>query len=101
MNFHLPTSLARPKLPRIVDRKKPSRDWLALLTIALLLLIASVGWNAWTFLRITSGEGIGDAAPIDTGPDIGSVERAREVFLERAAEEQRYFAEYRFVDPNR
>jgi hypothetical protein len=100
MNIHLPKSLPHAKLPRIVDRKQPSRDWLMLLTIALAALAASVGWNAWMFLRITNGE-VGDAAPAAAAPDISSVDQARAVFLERAAEVAHYQSAYRFVDPNK
>lgn len=100
MNIHLPKSLSHPKMPRIVDRKQPSRDWLMQLSVAFVALVVSVGWNAWMFLRITNGE-VGEAAPAAVAPDISSVDKARAVFLERAAEVARYQGEYRFVDPNR
>jgi len=101
MKFHLPTSLPRTRIPRVGDKKRPSRDWLALLTLALLLLIASIGWNVWTFIRITSGEVVGDERPVVKGPDTSALEQVREVFNRRKAEEQRYFTEYRFVDPSK
>lgn len=101
MKFHLPTSLAHPPLPRIGDRRTPSRDWFMLLTLAFLILIASIGWNIWAFVRITNGEVSGDRAADTSGPDIGIVEQVRTVFMERAAEEQRYRGEYRFVDPSK
>ena len=101
MKFHLPKSLPRTRIPRVGDKKRPSRDWLVLLTLALLLLILSIGWNVWTFIRVTSGEVVGDTAPSITGPNISILEQVREVFTARKAEEQRYFTEYRFVDPNK
>jgi hypothetical protein len=101
MKFHLPTSLAHPPLPRIGDRRKPSRDWLILLTLAFLILIASIGWNVWAFVRITNGEVSGSTTTSTNGPDISIVEQVRGVFVERAAEEQRYRTEYRFVDPSK
>ncbi len=101
MKLHLPKSLPRTKIPRVGDKKRPSRDWLALLAIALLLLIASIGWNVWTFIRITSGEVVGEGPSVVTGPDTSALERVREVFTNRKAEEQRYLTEYRFVDPSK
>lgn len=101
MKFHLPASLAHPPLPRVGDRRKPSRDWFLLLSIAFLILIASIGWNVWTFIRITNGEAVGVASSGTKGPDIGIVEQVRAVFASRAAEEQRYRNEYRFVDPSK
>lgn len=101
MKFHLPKALSHAPLPHIGDRHKPSRDWLLLLALALIVLITSVGWNAWTFVRITNGEIVGDETPTVTGPNVDSIERVREVFSERALEQQRYTTEYRFVDPNK
>lgn len=101
MNFHLPTSLPKAKLPRVVNRKAPSRDWLMLLSIAFVALLTSLAWNVWTFYKITTGEGVGNTTPTVAAPDVNNVERARAVFVERAAEVERYRSEYRFVDPNR
>lgn len=101
MKFHLPKSLPHSPLPRIGNRRQPSRDWLLLLALALLVLVASVGWNVWTFVRITNGEVVGDHTPVVTAPDVSNVERVRKVFLDRTAEQQRYLNEYRFVDPNK
>lgn len=101
MKFHLPTSIAHPPLPRIGDRRKPSRDWFILLILAFLILIGSIGWNVWEFIRITNGEAAGTTTAGMKGPDIGIVEQVRNVFTTRAAEEQRYRNEYRFVDPSK
>lgn len=72
-----------------------------LLTLALLVLIGSVGWNVWEFIRITNGEAYSADATRTEGPDIGIVEQVRNVFTTRSAEEQRYRTEYRFVDPSK
>lgn len=101
MKFHLPASLAHTPLPHLGDRRKPSRDWFILLAIAFLILIASIGWNVWAFVRITSGEATGSAAQGPQGPDVSVVEQVRTVFETRAAEENRYRTEYRFVDPSK
>lgn len=101
MKFHLPTSLAHPPLPRIGDRRTPSRDWFLLLILSFLVLIGSIGWNVWAFIHITNGE-VASGPSADTGaPDVSIVEQVRTVFSTRAAEEQRYRTEYRFVDPSK
>jgi len=101
MKIHLPKQLSRTHLPRVGDRRKPARDWLRLLSLAFIVLAVSIGWNIWTFLRITSGEAVGDQISAVVGPDVSALEQVREVFRARAEEAQRYQAEYRFVDPSK
>lgn len=101
MKFHLPTSLRTTALPRMSGQQRPSRDWLILLFFSLIVFVASVSWNVWTFIRITNGEVVGNGAATVTAPDVSTVERAREVFGARATEAQRYRTEYRFVDPGK
>ncbi len=79
-------------------RPDPARDWAILLVFALVVLFASVSWNAWFFLRA-----IEEPAPVapsteetgDTGMDA-----ARASAEARALEEARYRTEYRFIDPS-
>ena len=77
----------------------PSRDWLLLLMASVVLVAASVAWNAWLFASVQRGDVIG-SAPVIVPFDAGSVESAREVFRARALEEGKYRYEYRFVDPS-
>jgi len=101
MHFHLPKSLAPKGLPKTSDRPRPTRDWMLLLSLAALILVASAGWNVWTFVRVTSGDvGAVEEAAVD-GPDLTALERVRAAFQERAAEEARYRSDYRFVDPSK
>ena len=84
---------------RYGDALRPSRDWLMLLTIALLLLVGSIAWNLWTFSEVTKGDPIGNEAP-PASTDTGVIDSAARLFEERRAEEARYHSEYRFVDPS-
>ncbi len=83
------------------DRIRPVRDWFVLLAAALILLIASVAWNAWLFYRVTNGEGFTVEAPAASTPALNALPKAREVLEIRASEETRYRSFYEFVDPAR
>ncbi len=83
------------------NRIRPLRDWFVLLAVALILLIASVAWNAWLFFRVTSGEGAASEAPVTSTPVLDALPKAREVLEIRASEETRYRSLYEFVDPAR
>ena len=78
---------------------RPSRDWLLLLALALACLLISVGWNLWTFNKVTEGGSVGAPAPAqDTNGS--AIDAVTKLFEERALEENRYKSEYRFVDPS-
>lgn len=79
---------------------RPSRDWLVLIALLFIGLLVSVGWNLWTFKKVTEGNSLGAPPPAqDTGtPAVDSVHA---LFEQRAAEEGKYRNEYRFVDPSR
>ncbi len=77
---------------------RPVRDWLVLLIVFVLLLLASVGWNLWLFNKVTKGEKIGDV-PVSQPVDI-NLDQVKQLFENRAAERMRYTGEYRFVDPS-
>ncbi|MEA2701796.1 MAG: hypothetical protein QOE22_505 [Candidatus Parcubacteria bacterium] len=78
---------------------RPSRDWLVVLTLTFVLMLASVAWNLWTFAKVTGGEPIGTEAPQQTA-GTASTDEVVKLFEERAAEEARYRNDYRFVDPS-
>ncbi|HRH24318.1 MAG TPA: hypothetical protein PK109_01885 [Candidatus Paceibacterota bacterium] len=79
----------------------PTRDWLLLLALVIIALIASVVWNAWFFFIALEEESTSQSAPVEATPDTNSVEKAQALFELRAAEEARYRNEYRFIDPSR
>lgn len=79
-------------------RPDPARDWALLVALFLALFLAAVAWSAWFFLATIEEPAV--AAPPaegsgDTG--IGAVRAAAEA---RSLEEERYRAEYRFIDPS-
>jgi len=88
-------------MPHMSSRPRPSRDWLLFLMLGVVLLLVSIGWNIWTFIRITNGEAAQSAMQVPTGPDVTALEKVRAVFQARTLEEQRYLVEYRFVDPSK
>ncbi|MES2994465.1 MAG: hypothetical protein V4681_00270 [Patescibacteria group bacterium] len=100
MKLHLPKSLALPHFARN-GRRRPIRDWFSLLTIAFIVLLASVAWNVWMFMRVTSGQLVGDAVIEAQAPDVSALEAVQGIFASRAAEEARYRSEYHFVDPSK
>lgn len=101
MNLNSLTSQVRAlKLPQYGESIRPVRDWFVLLAIALTILVLSLGYHMWLFIRVLQGEQIGEAQT--TNPyDLSALEQVDAVFSERAAEEARYKNDYRFVDPSR
>ncbi len=80
---------------------RPQRDWFVLISVGLVLFIASAGWNAWLFYRVFNGE----VLTTDSGAPAASVtndtlSKAEAIFSKRSAEESRYRKEYHFVDPS-
>ena len=82
------------------QRIRPARDWFALLSVAIVLLIASVLWNLWLLKSVERGGTIGNEAP-PPAFDAAPIESVRALFEARSEEERRYRQEYRFVDPSR
>lgn len=80
------------------DRLNPSRDWMLLVSAATILLLASIGWNAWLFYRVTSGDAIGTA---NVSPPINpaSIDSVNTLFQNRANTETEYKNAH-FVDPS-
>jgi hypothetical protein len=81
------------------SRIMPERDWLRLVSVAILLFIASLGFNFWYFTYLTSGGAIGvtSTAPAVAPPSVDGVQK---IFQNRAAEQARYQSGYTFVDPS-
>lgn len=80
-------------------RIMPTRDWLVLLTTALLLLVASASWNTLTFYKTSKGEPL----TLSNVP-VEKVEISRQTdvtdIIDRRAEQRRtYEAGPLFVDP--
>jgi hypothetical protein len=89
------------KTLRYGDRVRPFRDWLAVMCIVGVLLVASAGWSYLVFQKTSDGEILGAPttalAPISTA----SLDTVRTVFDKRAAERMHYLSDYRFVDPSK
>ena len=100
MNFHLPKQLSGLSHITYGKRVHPSRDWLIVLVVALLLLVASGLWGTILFIRGAEAEALGES--IGNAPSVSGkiLEQTSALFEERALEEGRYRNEYRFVDPS-
>ncbi len=78
------------------------RDWLILLSLALLAFIGIVVWNVWTFNNVAQGGVIGTAAT-STPPvfNRSSIDTISSVFQMRGTEEAKYVTGvYRSTDPS-
>jgi hypothetical protein len=83
------------------DRIHPARDWFTVLIIALLLLIASVGWNFYLFNQFQNAKAAANVTEANTAAGVGdSVTQVQTIFQQRATEEQNYQKNYSFVDPS-
>jgi hypothetical protein len=78
---------------------RPSRDWLLLIAFSFVCLLASVGWNLWTFTKVTRGQSF-EASITTQETNATAVDTVTKLFEARAIEEARYKSEYRFVDPS-
>ena len=82
------------------DRIRPARDWFLLLSVAFVLAIASIAWNAWLLVKVERGETL-DASAAPALFDAAPIESVRALFENRAEEARKFKQEYRFVDPSR
>ncbi|MDE1919699.1 MAG: hypothetical protein KGH56_03335 [Patescibacteria group bacterium] len=86
---------------RLGSNRNPVRDWLALLTLSIMVFAGIVVWNIWAFDTVASGGAIG--APAVTAPPIfsrSSLDAVHAVFSSRADEESKYqTGAYRYADP--
>lgn len=80
---------------------RPVRDWLVLLSIAGVMLVASIGWNVWLYIRVVNGEGFGSSVTNSSGLNTAALDGAQAVFQKRATEEENYRGAYHFVDPSK
>ena len=83
-------------------RPDPTRDWLMLVSLALIALAGIIVWNAWAFDTVASGGTIGSVsstqAPVFSQASLGAI---RTVFSDRATEEAKYVSgAYYFADPS-
>lgn len=94
--------LKQVKLPMLSygTRIDPVRDWLVLLIVFGILLLATLAFHAWLFFTVTRPDQSPDmgAAAEDVSGEL--LERTRDVFTERAREADRYRS-FEFVDPSR
>ena len=80
----------------------PTRDWIALLTLATITIIGIITWNARVFDTVANGGTLGAAASSTPASFTqASLDSVRAVFDARAAEEAKYASgAYRFADPS-
>ena len=80
----------------------PIRDWLMLLTLAMIAFVGIVVWNVWAFDTVAGGGTIGAPtikAPVAFNP--AALDTIRTIFVNRAAEEAKYMiGVYSFTDPS-
>jgi hypothetical protein len=82
------------------DETRPSRDWLVVMLITAVLLLASAGWSYTLFLRISHSENSAHAVP-SALINPASLANIRTLFEKRAAERAHYTSDYHFVDPSK
>lgn len=78
------------------------RNWIGMLTIAVIAFVVIVVWNIWTFETAANGGVIGTAT---TSPAVSfnssSLDAIGVIFLNRSAEETKYrTGVYRYTDPS-
>ena len=80
----------------------PTRDWMTLLTIAVIAFACIIVWNAWAFNTVASGGVIG--TPPTTTPSLfsrTSLDAINTIFTSRSAEQQKYITgAYHYSDPS-
>lgn len=88
------------KFPTYGEKIRPVRDWFILLGMGLVILVITIGWNMWSFLRLLDGQPFGQVQSPESSYDLSSLEKVEAVFGTRKMEEDRYRNDYRFVDPS-
>lgn len=82
---------------------KPARDWIVVVSIALIILAFSIVWNIFNFRHIVAEK----AAPATTNvyaPTINktAIQSVQQLFSERASEQTKYESgAYSFADPSK
>ena len=91
--------IKRPHSNASID---PERDWLMLLTVAMVAFVGIIVWNVWAFDTVADGGTIG--AVTTKAPavfDNSSLDTIHSIFENRAAEEAKYrTGTYRFAGPS-
>jgi hypothetical protein len=87
---------------RLFSRFDPTRDWLALVSLATLFLAGIIVWNAWMFDTVANGGVIGERATTTTPLfNQSSLDTIRTVFSTRESEEIKYVTGvYSYPDPS-
>jgi hypothetical protein len=87
---------------RAIAYPDPVRDWLLLVSVALLVLFGIIVWNALTFNTVANGGIIG--TPATSTPALFSrpaLDAVQQVFIDRAAEEAKYTnGTYSYANPS-
>ena len=83
------------------EKLHPAHDWFALISIATLLFVASIGWNILLFRHFQTQKvsDVGSTTPAQI-TITDSIPQVQEIFKDRATEEGNYQQTYHFVDPS-
>jgi hypothetical protein len=102
MNLKQATQFLTTYLRRLSygETVRPARDWLLIVAIVGVFIIASVSWSYWVFYRIGTGESAIPGAGATPSVNPVTVQTVTDVFDARAAERAHYLNDYRFVDPS-
>jgi hypothetical protein len=92
-------SLARLRYGKDID---PARDWIALLTLSLIIFAGILVWNAWAFDTVVGGGVIGSQSVAEKPLfNSDSLTQINAVFTARSAEEGKYVTGvYQYADPS-
>ncbi len=71
--------------PEDITRHDPSRDWLVMLALSLLVLAASMLWNAWFLVRVLSEEAAIQASVDAIPAEASTFEKMQHAFMLRDA----------------
>ncbi len=83
-------------------QQDPVRDWLTMLTLAIVACAGIIVWNIWAFDTVARGGVIGSAI-VHAPPAFSraSLDAIHAIFEKRVAEESKYeTGEYRYADPS-
>lgn len=83
---------------------QPSRDWHAMLGVAVVLLAAATAWGLWVFNTVIHGGAVGALTPSTVSPEmrIRPADTVRSLSDARAAEAANFSGGvYLYTDPSR
>lgn len=89
----------RSRMPAGMD---PVRDWIAVVTMSILILIGIIVWNVWAFETIAAGGTLGKTTvPPSVSFTPSSLSSVTSIFSTREEEQNKYLTGvYRFADPS-